>query len=166
MEPLVIIFCIMSIFYICYLLGRLRLMTMPITVSDEEGTKIISMIDRSIRSYGLEVSCKGKDYFTISKLNHGYGQDDIRFFCMLYKNNYKKYSEWLKYHKSKDNYFFIVKVDEYPLWMASRVPLWKQKEFARIRTIEEFIKQVPTFETKLNKLKKLEAIKNICKEDV
>ena len=158
MEPLAIIFSIMSIFYICYLLGRLRLMTMPITVSDEEGTKIISMIDRSIRSYGLEVSCKGKDYFTISKLNHGYGQDDIRFFCMLYKNNYKKYSEWLKYRKSKDNYFFVVKIDEYPLW--------KQKEFARIRTIEEFIEQVSTFETKLNKLKKLEAIKHICKEDV
>ena len=158
MEPLVIILGIMAIFYVGYLLGRLRLMTMPITVSVEEGTKIFSMIDRSIHKYGLEVSCKGKDYFTISKINHGYGPDDIRFFCMIYKNNYKKYSEWLKYHKSKDNYFFIVKVDEYPLW--------KQKEFACIRTIEEFIKQVPTFETKLNKLKKFEAIKNICKEDV
>lgn len=158
MEPLTIILSIMSIFYIFYLLGRLRLKTMPITVSVEEGTKIFSMIDRSIHEYGLEVSCKGKDYFTISKINHGYGPEDIRFFCMLYKNNFKTYTEWLKYHKSKDNYFFIVKVDEYPLW--------KQKEFARIRTIEEFIKQVPTFETKLNKLKKLEAIKNICKEDV
>ena len=158
MEPLTIILSIMSIFYIFYILGRLRLMTMPITVSDEEGTKIVAMIDRSLRKYDLEVSYKGKDYFTISKINHGYGPEDIRFFCMLYKNNYKKYSEWLKYHKSKDNYFFIVKVDEYPLW--------KQKEFARIRTIEEFIKQVPTFETKLNKMKKLEAIKNICKEDV
>lgn len=158
MEPLAIIFGIMAIFYVSYLLGRLRLMTMPITVSDEEGTKIVAMIDRSIRSYGLEVSCKGKDYFTISKLNHGYGQDDIRFFCMLYKNNYKTYSEWLKYHKSKDNYFFIVKIDEYPLW--------KQKEFKRIRSVEEFIKQVATFETQLNKMKKLEAIKNICKEDV
>ena len=158
MEPLVIILGIMAIFYVGYLLGRLRLMTMPITVSDEEGTKIVAMIDRSIWRYGLEVSCKGKDYFTISKINHGYGPEDIRFFCMIYKNNYKKYSEWLKYHKSKDNYFFIVKVDEYPLW--------KQKEFACIRTIEEFIKQVPTFETKLNKLKKFEAIKNICKEDV
>lgn len=158
MEPLAIIFGIMAIFYVSYLLGRLRLMTMPITVSDEEGTKIVAMIDRSIRSYGLEVSCKGKDYFTISKLNHGYGQDDTRFFCMLYKNNYKTYSEWLKYHKSKDNYFFIVKVDEYPLW--------KQKEFKRIRSVEEFIKQVATFETQLNKMKKLEAIKNICKEDV
>ncbi len=158
MDPLAIIFGIMAIFYVGYLLGRLRLMTMPITVSDEEGTKIVSMIDRTICRYGLEVSCKGKDYFTISKINHGYGPDDIRFFCMIYKNNYKTYSEWLKYHKSKDNYFFIVKVDEYPIW--------KQKEFACIRTIEEFIKQVPTFETKLNKLKKLEAIKNICKEDV
>lgn len=158
MEPLAIIFGIMVIFYVSYLLGRLHLMTMPITVSDEEGTKIVAMIDRSIRSYGLEVSCKGKDYFTISKLNHGYGQDDIRFFCMLYKNNYKTYSEWLKYHKSKDNYFFIVKIDEYPLW--------KQKEFKRIRSVEEFIKQVATFETQLNKMKKLEAIKNICKEDV
>ena len=76
---------------------------------------------------------------------------------MIYKNNYKTYTEWLKYRKSKDNYFFVVKVDKYPLW--------KQKEFARIRS-EEFIKQVPTFETKLNKLKKLEAIKNICKEDI
>lgn len=158
MEPLTIILSIMSIFYIFYLLSHLRLMTMPITVSDEEGTKIVAMIDRSIRRYGLEVSCKGKDYFTISKINHGYGQDDIRFFCMLYKNNFKTYSEWLKYRKSKDNYFFVVKVDEYPLW--------KQKEFARIRSLEEFIKQVPTFDTKLNKLKKLEAIKNICKEDV
>lgn len=158
MEPLAIIFGIMAIFYVSYLLGRLRLMMMPITVSEEEGTKIVLMIDKAIRKYGLEVSCKGKDYFTISKLNHGYGPDDIRFFCMLYKNNYKTYREWLKYHKSKDNYFFIVKIDEYPLW--------KQKEFARIRTVEEFIKQVPTFETKLNKLKKLEAIKNICKDDV
>ena len=157
MNPLTIILTIMAIFYIFYLLGRLRLMTMPITVS-EEGTKIVAMIDRSLRKYDLEVSCKGKDYFTISKINHGYGPDDIRFFCMLYKNNYKTYTEWLKYRKSKDNYFFVVKIDEYPLW--------KQKEFARIRTIEEFIKQVPTFETKLKKLKKLEAIKNICKEDV
>jgi len=158
MEPLAIIFSIMAIAYVSYLLGRLRLMSMPITVSDEEGTKIVAMIDRSIRRCGLEVSCKGKDYFTISKINHGYGPEDTRFFCMLYKNNFKTYKEWLKYHKSKDKYFFIVKVDEYPLW--------KQKEFARIRTLEEFIKQVPTFETKLNKLKKLEAIKNICKEDV
>lgn len=158
MEPLAIIFSIMVIAYVSYLLGRLRLMSMPITVSDEEGTKIVAMIDRSIRRCGLEVSCKGKDYFTISKINHGYGPEDTRFFCMLYKNNFKTYKEWLKYHKSKDKYFFIVKVDEYPLW--------KQKEFARIRTLEEFIKQVPTFETKLNKLKKLEAIKNICKEDV
>jgi len=158
MEPLAIIFGIMAIFYVSYLLGRLRLMSMPITVSDEEGTKIVAMIDRSICRCGLEVSCKGKDYFTISKINHGYGPEDTRFFCMLYKNNFKTYKEWLKYHKSKDKYFFIVKVDEYPLW--------KQKEFARIRTLEEFIKQVPTFETKLNKLKKLEAIKNICKEDV
>ena len=158
MEPLTIILSIMAIFYICYLLGHLRLMTMPITVSVEEGTKIFSMIDRSIHEYGLEVSCKGKDYFTISKINHGYGPEDIRFFCMLYKNNFKTYTEWLKYHKSKDKYYFIVKVDEYPLW--------KQKEFARIRTIEEFIKQVPTFDTKLNKIKKLETIKNICKEDV
>ena len=158
MEPLVIIFSIMAIAYVSYLLGRLRLLSMPIKVSDEEGTKIVAMIDRSIRRCGLEVSCKGKDYFTISKINHGYGPDDTRFFCMLYKNNFKTYSEWLKYRKSKDKYFFIVKVDEYPLW--------KQKEFARIRTLEEFIKQVPTFETKLNKLKKLEAIKNICKEDV
>lgn len=158
MEPLAIIFGIMAIFYVSYLLGRLRLMTMPITVSDEEGTKIVAMIDRSIRSYGLEVSCKGKDYFTISKLNHGYELNDTRFFCMLYKNNYKTYSEWLKYHKSKDNYFFIVKIDEYPLW--------KQKEFKRIRSVEEFIKQVATFETQLNKMKKLEAIKNICKEDI
>ena len=116
------------------------------------------MIDRSLRKYDLEVSCKGKDYFTISKINHDYGPDDTRFFCMLYKNNFKTYSEWLKYRKSKDNYFFVVKVDEYPLW--------KQKEFARIRSLEEFIKQVPTFDTKLNKMKKLEAIKNICKEDV
>lgn len=158
MEPLAIIFGIMAIFYICYLLGHIRFMMLPITVSVEEGTKIFSMIDRSIHEYGLEVSCKGKDYFTISKINHGYGPDDTRFFCMLYKNNFKTYSEWLKYRKSKDNYYFIVKVDEYPLW--------KKKEFARIRTIEEFIKQVPTFDTKLNKMKKLEAIKNICKEDV
>ena len=157
MEPLAIIFGIMAIFYVSYLLGRLRLMMMPIVVSEEEGTKIVLMIDKSIRSYGLEVSCKGKDYFTISKINHGYGPDDIRFFCMLYKNNYKTYREWLKYHKSKDNYFFIVKIDEYPLW--------KQKEFKRIRSVEEFIKQVPTFETQLNKMKKLEAIKNICKEE-
>lgn len=158
MDPLVIIFSIIAIFYVFYLLGHIRFTIMPITVSEEEGTKIIAMIDRSIRKYGLEVSCKGKDYFTISKINHGYGPDDIRFFCMLYKNNFKTYSEWLKYRKSKDKYFFIVKVDKYPLW--------KQKEFARIRTIEEFIKQVPTFDTKLNKMKKLEAIKNICKEDV
>lgn len=158
MEPLAIIFGIMAIFYVSYLLGRLRLMMMPITVSDEEGTKIVAMIDRSIRRYGLEVSFKGKDYFTISKIKHGYGQGDTRFFCMLYKNNFKTYREWLKYHKSKDNYFFIVKVDEYPLW--------KQKEFARIRSLEEFIEYVPAFETKLNKMKKLEAIKNICKEDV
>ena len=158
MEPLAIIFGIMAIFYVSYLLGRLRLMMMPITVSDEEGTKIVAMIDRSIRRCGLEVSHKGKDYFTISKIKHGYGQGDTRFFCMLYKNNFKTYREWLKYHKSKDNYFFIVKVDEYPLW--------KQKEFARIRSLEEFIEYVPAFETKLNKMKKLEAIKNICKEDV
>ena len=158
MEPLAIIFGIMAIFYVSYLLGRLRLMMMPITVSDEEGTKIVAMIDRSIRRYGLEVSFKGKDYFTISKIKHGYGQGDTRFFCMLYKNNFKTYREWLKYHKSKDNYFFIVKVDEYPLW--------KQKEFARIRSLEEFIEYVPALETKLNKMKKLEAIKNICKEDV
>lgn len=158
MNPLTIILTIMAIFYIFYLLGRLRLMTMPITVSEEEGTKIVAMIDRSIRRCGLEVSCKGKDYFTISKINHGYGPDDTRFFCMLYKNNYKTYSEWLKYRKSKDNYFFVVKVDEYPLW--------KQKDFARIRSLEKFIEQVPTFDTKLNKMKKLEAIKNICKEDV
>lgn len=158
MEPLTIILSIMSIFYIFYLLSNLHFMMLPITVSDEEGTKIVAIIDRSLRKYDLEVSCKGKDYFTISKINHGYEPDDTRFFCMLYKNNYKTYTEWLKYSKSKDNYFFVVKIDEYPLW--------KQKEFARIRTIEEFIKQVPTFETKLNKLKKLEAIKNICKEDV
>lgn len=158
MEPLAIIFGIMTFAYVCYLLGRAYFMTMPITVSDEEGTKIVAMIDRSIRRYDLEVSCKGKDYFTISKINHGYGPDDKRFFCMLYKNNFKTYKEWFNYHKSKDNYFFIVKVDEYPLW--------KQKEFTRIRTVEEFIKQVPTFETQLNKQKKLEAIKNICKEDV
>ena len=158
MEPLTIILSIMSIFYIFYLLGRLRLMTMPITVSEEEGTKIVAMIDRSLRKYDLEVSYKGKDYFTISKITHGYGPDDTRFFCMLYKNNYKTYSEWLKYRKSKDNYFFVVKVDEYPLW--------KQKDFARIRSLEKFIEQVPTFDTKLNKMKKLEAIKNICKEDV
>ena len=158
METLAIIFGIMPIFYVAYLLGRLRLMMMPITVSDEEGTKIVAMIDRSIRRYDLEVSSKGKDYFTISKINRGYGQGDTRFFCMLYKTNFKTSREWLKYRKSKDNYFFVVKVDEYPLW--------KQKEFARIRSLEEFIKQVPTFETKLNKLKKLEAIKNICKEDV
>lgn len=158
MEPLAIIFGIMAIFYVSYLLGHLCFMTMPITMNNEEGTMIVAMIDRSIRSYGLEVSYKGKDYFTISKINHGYGQDDIRFFCMLYKNNYKTYRKWLKYNKSKDNYFFIVKIDEYPLW--------KQKEFTRIRTVEEFIKKVATFETKLNKQKKLEAIKNICKEDV
>ena len=158
MEPLTIILSIMAIFYIFYLLGRLHLMTMPITVSEEEGTKIVAMIDRSLRKYDLEVSYKGKDYFTISKINHGYGPDDTRFFCMLYKNNYKTYSEWLKYRKSKDNYFFVVKVDEYPLW--------KQKDFARIRSLEKFIEQVPTFDTKLNKMKKLEAIKNICKEDV
>lgn len=158
MEPLAIIFGIMAIFYVSYLLGHLCFMTMPITMNNEEGTMIVAMIDRSIRSYGLEVSYKGKDYFTISKINHGYGQDDIRFFCMLYKNNYKTYRKWLKYNKSKDNYFFIVKIDEYPHW--------KQKEFTRIRTVEEFIKKVATFETKLNKQKKLEAIKNICKEDV
>lgn len=158
MEPLAIIFAMMAFAYVCYLLGRLRFMMMPITVSDEEGTKIVSMIDKSLRKYDLEVSCKGKDYFTISKINHGYGPEDTRFFCMLYKNNFKTYSEWLKYRKSKDKYFFIVKVDEYPLW--------KQKEFARIRSLEKFIEQVPTFETKLNKMKKLEAIKNICKEDV
>jgi hypothetical protein len=158
MEPLAIIFAMMAFAYVCYLLGRLRFMMMPITVGEEEGTKIVAMIDKSLRKYGLEVSCKGKDYFTISRLNHGYGLNDTRFFCMLYKNNFKTYSEWLKYRKSKDKYFFIVKVDEYPLW--------KQKEFARIRSLEEFIKQVPTFETKLNKMKKLEAIKNICKEDV
>ena len=158
MEHLLIIFGIMAFAYVCYLFGRAYFMTMPITVSDEEGTKIVAMIDRSIRKYDLEVSCKGKDYFTISKINHGYGPDDTRFFCMLYKNNFKTYSEWLKYRKSKDNYFFVVKIDEYPLW--------KQKEFARIRTLEEFIKQVSTFDTKLNKMKKLEAIKNICKEDV
>ena len=158
MEHLVIIFGIMAFAYVCYLFGRAYFMTMPIVVSEEEGTKIVAMIDRSIRRCGLEVSCKGKDYFTISKINHGYGPDDTRFFCMLYKNNFKTYSEWLKYRKSKDNYFFVVKVDEYPLW--------KQKDFARIRSLEEFIKQVPTFETKLNKMKKLEAIKNICKEDV
>ena len=158
MEPLAIIFAMMAFAYVCYLLGRLRFMMMPITVGEEEGTKIVAMIDRSLRKYGLEVSCKGKDYFTISRLNHGYGLNDTRFFCMLYKNNFKTYSEWLKYRKSKDKYFFIVKVDEYPLW--------KQKEFARIRSLEKFIEQVPTFETKLNKMKKLEAIKNICKEDV
>ena len=158
MEHLVIIFGIMAFAYSCYLFGRVYFMTMPIVVSEEEGTKIVAMIDRSLRKYDLEVSCKGKDYFTISKINHGYGPDDTRFFCMLYKNNYKTYTEWLKYRKSKDNYFFVVKIDEYPLW--------KQKEFARIRSLEEFIKQVPTFETKLNKMKKLEAIKNICKEDV
>lgn len=158
MEPLLYIFGIMAFFYVCYLLDRLRLLSMRLTVSEEEGKQIVLTIDRSIRRYGLEVSCKGgKDYFTISKLNHGYGPDDIRFFCMLYKNNYKTYREWLKYHKSKDNYFFIVKVDEYPLW--------KQKEFARIRSVEEFIKQVPTFENKFNRQKKLEAIKNICKEE-
>lgn len=158
MEPLTIILSIMSIFYIFYFLGHLRFMMLPITVSDEECTKIVAMIDRSLRKYDLEVSYKGKDYFTISKINHGYGPDDTRFFCMLYKNNFKTYSEWLKYRKSKDNYFFVVKVDEYPLW--------KQKEFARIRSLEKFIEQVPTFDTKLNKMKKLEAIKNICKEDV
>ena len=158
MNPLTIILTIMAIFYIFYLLGRLRLMTMSITVSEEECTKIVAMIDRSLRKYDLEVSCKGKDYFTISKINHGYGPDDTRFFCMLYKNNFKTYTEWLKYRKSKDNYFFVVKVDEYPLW--------KQKDFARIRSLEKFIEQVPTFDTKLNKMKKLEAIKNICKEDV
>ena len=158
MNPLTIILTIMAIFYIFYLLGRLRLMTMPITVSEEEGTKIVAMIDRSLRKYDLEVSYKGKDYFTISKINHGYGPDDTRFFCMLYKNNFKTYTEWLKYRKSKDNYFFVVKVDEYPLW--------KQKDFACIRSLEKFIEQVPTFDTKLNKMKKLEAIKNICKEDV
>ena len=158
MEPLTIILSIMAIFYIFYLLGHLRFMMLPITVSEEECTKIVAMIDRSLRKYDLEVSCKGKDYFTISKINHGYGPDDTRFFCMLYKNNFKTYSEWLKYRKSKDNYFFVIKVDVYPLW--------KQKEFARIRSLEEFIKQVPTFDTKLNKLKKHEAIKNICKEDV
>ena len=158
MEPLTIILSIMAIFYIFYLLGHLRFMMLPIVVSEEECTKIVAMIDRSLRKYDLEVSCKGKDYFTISKINHGYGPDDTRFFCMLYKNNFKTYSEWLKYRKSKDNYFFVIKVDEYPLW--------KQKEFARIRSLEEFIKQVPTFDTKLNKLKKHEAIKNIYKEDV
>ena len=158
MEHLIIIFGIMTFAYMCYLFGRVYFMTMPIVVSEEECTKIVAMIDRSLRKYDLEVSCKGKDYFTISKINHGYGPDDTRFFCMLYKNNFKTYSEWLKYRKSKDNYFFVVKVDEYPLW--------KQKEFARIRSLEEFIKQVPTFDTKLNKLKKHEAIKNICKEDV
>ena len=158
MEPLTIILSIMAIFYIFYLLGHLRFMMLPITVSEEECTKIVAMIDRSLRKYDLEVSCKGKDYFTISKINHGYGPYDTRFFCMLYKNNFKTYSEWLKYRKSKDNYFFVVKVDEYPLW--------KQKEFARIRSLEKFIEQVPTFDTKLNKMKKLEAIKNICKEDV
>ena len=158
MEPLTIILSIMAIFYIFYLLGRLRLMTMPITVSEEEGTKIVAMIDRSLRKYDLEVSYKGKDYFTISKINHSYGPDDTCFFCMLYKNNFKTYTEWLKYRKSIDNYFFVVKVDEYPLW--------KQKDFARIRSLEKFIEQVPTFDTKLNKMKKLEAIKNICKEDV
>ena len=56
MNPLTIILTIMAIFYIFYLLGRLRLMTMPITVS-EEGTKIVAMIDRSLRKYDLEVSC-------------------------------------------------------------------------------------------------------------
>ena len=40
------------------------------------------------------------------------------------------------------------------------------KDFARIRSLEKFIEQVLTFDTKLNKMKKLEAIKNICKEDV
>ena len=158
MEPIMCLFLTCVIAYAIYLLGRLRFIAMPITVNDEEGTKIVAMIDRSIRRYGLEVNCKGKDYFTISKLDHGYGPDDTRFFCMLFKNNYKTYREWFNYHKSKDNYFFIIKVDEYPLW--------KQKEFKRIRTVEEFIKQVPTFETQLNKQKKLEAIKNICKEDV
>lgn len=158
MEHLVIVFGIMAFAYMCYLFGRVYFMTMPIVVSEEESTKIVAMIDRSIRKYDLEVSCKGKDYFTISKINHGYGPDDTRFFCMLYKNNFKTYSEWLKYRKSKDNYFFVVKVDEYPLW--------KQKDFARIRSLEKFIEQVPTFDTKLNKMKKLEAIKNICKEDV
>lgn len=158
MEPLAYIFGIMAFFYACYLLGRLRFEMMPIVVSNEEGSKIVAMIDRSIRRYGLEVNCKGKDYFTISKLDHAYGPDDLRFFCMLYKNNFKTYREWLKYRKAKDNYFFIVKVDEYPLW--------KQKEFKRIRSVEEFIKQVPKFETELNRQKKLEAIKNICKEDV
>ena len=133
MEHLVIVFGIMAFAYMCYLFGRVYFMTMPIVVSEEEGIKIVAMIDRSIRKYDLEVSCKGKDYFTISKINYGYGPDDTRFFCMLYKNNFKTYSEWLKYRKSKDNYFFVVKVDEYPLW--------KQKEFARIRSLEEFIKQ-------------------------
>lgn len=152
------IFAIMVFFYACYLLGRLRFVMMPIIVSDEEGTKIVAMIDKSIRKYGLEITCKGKDYFTIAKLDHAYGQDDLRFFCMLYKNNYKTYREWFNYHKSKDNYFFVVKVDAYPLW--------KQKEFKRIRSVEEFIKQVPKFETELNRQKKLEAIKNICKEEV
>ena len=84
MEPLTIILSIMAIFYIFYLLGRLRLMTMPITVSEEEGTKIVAMIDRSLRKYDLEVSCKGKDYFTISKINHGYGQMiHVSFVCYI-----------------------------------------------------------------------------------
>ena len=43
MEPLAIIFGIMAVAYVCYLLGRAYFMTMPITVSDEEGTKIVSM---------------------------------------------------------------------------------------------------------------------------
>ena len=157
LVPIIISIGVAFVAFVRFLFERLRFMTLPIFVSDEEGTKIVAMIDRSIRRCGLEVSCKDKDYFTISKINHGYGPDDTRFFCMLYKNNYKTYSEWLKYHKTKDNYFFIVKVDKYPLW--------KPKEFARIRTVEEFIKQMPTFETKLNKIKKLEAIKNICKEE-
>ena len=151
MDPIMCLFITIAVIYVLYLLGRLRLMGMPIVVSEEEGCNIVAMIDRSIRRCGLEVSCKGKDYFTITKIDHGYsnGPDDVRFFCMLYKNNYKTYSEWLKYRKEKDHYFFIIKVDEYPLW--------KQKEF---------IKQAPTFENQYNRQKKLEAIKNICKEDV
>ena len=55
MEHLVIIFGIMAFAYVCYLFGRAYFMTMPIVVSEEEGTKIVAMIDRSLRKYDLEV---------------------------------------------------------------------------------------------------------------
>ena len=70
MEHLVIIFGIMAIFYVAYLFGRVYFMTMPITVSDEECTKIVAMIDRSIRRYGLEQLTKEEAVKTVMGGQH------------------------------------------------------------------------------------------------